>query len=151
MSMLEYILIGLLGIILAYLFGPELIGRPSMKVLEYPSNESYYVVELHESKTNPFWFRIFLEQKIKKAGVASIKLSKKRTYILILVKVNGTYEYTLLTNNGNSEIPKDWRAYLTAFGYPAKGFPEMQELDSIYNHQPRKRQQSQRRGYPQQP
>ena len=148
-TMLEYGLVGLL--LLATVgrwMGPKVFTMLSKHKLTYPSSDDYHVVELRKDKGNPFWFRIFLERRILKAGVSRIELSKRATYILVLIKPNGEYEHTLMVKGCRQPIPRGrdaWRPHLEGMGFPAKGYPERNELDALYTHQPRIRNQRRRR------
>lgn len=151
-SILEYALIGLVLLVtVGRWLGPRVFVKLSKHKLTYPTSDNYHVVELHKDKGNLFWFRIFLERKVLKAGVSRVELSKRKTYILVLIKPNGEYEYTLMRKGDRQPIPRGkdaWRSHLEALGYPTKGYPERNELDALYQHQPRLRASRRRQGYP---
>jgi hypothetical protein len=147
---------GLVGLLLLATFGrwlgPKVFARFSKRKIPYPSNESYHVAELHKERgEHSFWFRIFPDREVLKAGVSRISLSKRAIYVLVLIKVDGTYEYTLMQKQNIIQIPHDWRELLSGFGYPEKGFPQHREMDSLYTYQVQRRNQGRRNrpGHPQ--
>jgi len=151
-TIVEYGLVGLLLLVtVGRWLGPRVFAKMSKHKLTYPSSDNYHVVELHKDKGAPFWFRIFLERKILKAGVSRIELSKRKTYVLVLIKPSGNYEYILMEKGCRQPIPRGhdaWRSHLTAMGYPEKGYPTEREMDALYTHQPRIRSQRRRAAHP---
>lgn len=150
--MLDYIIPALImlvvGMILPRLYR-KVVGKITKYTLDYPSSDSYHVVELHSDRGNSFWFRKFLEQQVVKPGVNRISLSKRHKYVLVLIKSNGQYEHTLLINGCGQQVPDDWRQHLQSFGYPTKGYPTRKELDGLYSYQVRRRNATRRRsGHP---
>lgn len=139
MSILEYGLAGALVIVILVLVLPKIRNVTSDVKLDCRSDEHHHVVELHQEQGNAFWFKAIVTREIPKVGIERISISKRKTYVVVLVKSNGTYESNLYVKGCAMPIPDVWREFITGFGYPVDGYPSRGELDRLYSYQVRRR------------